>query len=209
VAFRHQGECCYALEGSSFIAGAAVQWLRDSLKMIKSAPEVEPLALEVKKLEEMEHIIFFPYFSGVGSPHWLPDAKASIIGLTRDSNRAHIARATLDGIALSINDLFTAMREDSGLKIDTLKVDGGAVNNQLLMKIQATVSNLTIIRPQVVETTAYGAALAAAIGSDNMTFAQIDQLWKEESQFSPDKDETAFYQAKSQQWKSMIEKCYL
>ena len=101
------------------------------------------------------------------------------------------------------------MREDSGLKIDTLKVDGGAVNNQLLMKIQATVSNLTIIRPQVVETTAYGAALAAAIGSDNMTFAQIDQLWKEESQFSPDKDETAFYQAKSQQWKSMIEKCYL
>jgi glycerol kinase len=209
TAYRHQGKSCYALEGSSFIAGAAVQWLRDSLKMINSAPEIEDLAQEVKSLEEMKHILFFPYFSGVGSPYWLPEAKASIMGLTRDSGRAHIARATLDGIALSINDLFEAMKKDTGIELETLKVDGGAVNNQLLMKIQATVSDMTIIRPQVIETTAYGAALASAIGSGSMTFKQIDQLWKKESEFQPDRDEASFYQTKRHQWHSQIEKCYL
>ncbi|MGZ3809778.1 MAG: FGGY family carbohydrate kinase, partial [Bacteriovorax sp.] len=146
VEYRYKGKACYALEGSSYIAGAAVQWLRDNLKIISKSSEVESLALEVKNLDELKNILFFPFFSGIGSPYWNAEAKASIVGLTRDSNRAHIAFACLEGIALSINDLLMAMRHDTGLAIETLKVDGGAVENNLLMQLQASISETKIIK---------------------------------------------------------------
>lgn len=183
VEYRHKGKPCYALEGSSYIAGAAVQWLRDNLKIISKSSEVEALALEVKNLDELKNILFFPFFSGIGSPYWNSEAKASIIGLTRDSNRAHIAFACLEGIALSINDLLSAMRKDTGLSISNLKVDGGAVENNLLMQLQASISETKIIRPKVIETTAFGAALAAGIGAGLTEFDQLKNIWQKDREY--------------------------
>ena len=135
VAYRDGNQLFYALEGSSYIAGAAVQWLRDNLKSIKSAPEVESLAKNVTNTKEMENILFLPFFTGIGSPHWISDAKAAIVGLTRDTENKHIARACLEGVALSINDLISSMEKDFGQKISSLKVDGGACSNNFLSLI--------------------------------------------------------------------------
>ncbi|MBT3585533.1 MAG: glycerol kinase GlpK [Halobacteriovoraceae bacterium] len=209
VAYKKEGQLYYALEGAAYIAGAAVQWLRDNLKIIPNAPAVEALAKEVKDLVEMENIMMLPFFTGIGSPYWISDAQAALVGLTRDSGNSHIARACLDGIALSINDLIEAMGKDSGNKVKELKVDGGAVANDLLMTIQATVSQVKVIRPKVTETTAYGAALAAGIGANLIKFSQISELWKEDSQFESKSDEVEFYQRKAIQWKATIQKLFL
>lgn len=157
----------------------------------------------------MKNILFFPFFTGIGSPYWKAEATASIVGLTRDSSKSHIARACLDGIALSINDLIEAMESDTGIKPSSLKVDGGAVNNNLLMEIQATVCSLSIVRPQVIETTAYGAALGAAIGIEIFTKEQIEGLWKEDRTFDSNSSWTNFYNDKKAQWKKTIERIYL
>ncbi len=209
VAYRHEGKSFYALEGSSYIAGAAVQWLRDQLKLFSDSPEVENLANKVTSLKEMEHVLFLPFFTGIGSPYWASDAKASIIGLTRDTNQNHISLACLDGIALSIEDLIRSLKIDSGLDISSLKVDGGAVSNNLLMEIQATVSELEIIKPQIIETTAYGACLASAIGNKTIEFDQISKLWKKDRSFSADSSKSNHYKQKREQWTKTIEKLYL
>jgi glycerol kinase len=208
VEYKHKGKVYYALEGSSYIAGAAVQWLRDNLKIISKSSEVESLALEVKNLDELKNILFFPFFSGIGSPHWNAEAKASIIGLTRDSNRAHIAYACLEGIALSINDLLMAMRKDTGLAISTLKVDGGAVENNLLMQLQASISETTIIKPKVIETTAFGAALAAAIGASITEIDQLKNFWQKDREYKVDENLTAYVKEKKALWESVIQKFY-
>lgn len=209
VEYSHQGKACYALEGSTYIAGAAVQWLRDNLHAIKKSSEVESLANEVKNLNEMEHILFLPFFTGIGSPYWEASAKASIIGLTRDTKNSHIARACLEGISLSINDLIEAIRLDTGLPIKELRVDGGAVENNLLLDIQASVSRLNIIRPKVIETTAYGAGLAAALGAGLIQFNDIKKLWKEDRTFTGVPSWGDYYQQKRQQWSTVIKKLYL
>jgi glycerol kinase len=209
VAFKHKGKASYALEGSCYIAGAAVQWLRDNLNIIDTSPDIEKLANSVNSLEEMEHILFLPYFSGIGSPHWKAEAKAAIIGITRDTSKSHLAKACLDGIALSINDLVQAMADDTQLTLSELKVDGGAVANNLLMNTQATISKLKIIRPKVIETTAYGAALAAAIGLELIDFEKINDLWKKESEFTPTEDLISFYENKSLQWTNVVKKLFL
>lgn len=209
VAFSHKGKPLYALEGSSYIAGAAVQWLRDNLNLFPSSSEVEDLANKVKNLNDMKNLLFLPFFSGIGSPYWAADAKAAIIGLTRDTDRSHISRACLDGIALSINDLVKAMEQDANYKIDSLRVDGGAVANNLLMSIQATVSHLKIIRPQVIETTAYGAALAAAIGHGSLDLTQMSHFWKEDKVFQPELNWTSFYKTKIEQWDDTIKRLFL
>jgi len=206
VAYKIAGQTTYALEGSCYIAGAAVQWLRDNLKLFKESAKVEELARLVKDLNEMEHILFLPFFTGIGSPYWKPDVKAAIIGLTRDTNNTHISRACLDGIALSINDLIDAMKADTGLTISSLKVDGGAVENHLLMEIQATISGTKIIKPKVIETTAYGAALAAAIGNQQLAFADIDDLWKQDVSFKANPNQLSFYTKKKAQWSQYIQK---
>ena len=209
VAYSHKGKSFYALEGSCYIAGAAVQWLRDSLDLIDSAGKIEQLAGQIKKLEEMEHILFLPFFAGLGAPYWRPMGKGAIVGLTRDSGKAHIARACLDGIAFSVNDLIQSMKGDIQDSLSELKVDGGAVINNLLMEIQATVSNLDIVRPQVIETTAYGAALAAGIGSEKIKFQDIDSLQKKDRIFKPNLEQIAFYRKKKEQWHNFITKLYL
>ncbi|MFT6068715.1 MAG: glycerol kinase [Bacteriovoracaceae bacterium] len=209
VAYQRDGKTYYALEGSSYIAGAAVQWLRDNLNLFPSSPDVEDMALKVKNLSEMENILFFPFFTGIGSPYWESEAKAAIVGLTRDTNNHHLSLACLDGICLSIEDLIRSMRSDSGLEIKTLKVDGGAVSNNLLMETQATISNTQIIRPQVIETTAFGACLAAAIGAKIIDIDSLDNLWKEDRVFSPCTEKIKHYEKKKIQWTKTIEKLYL
>lgn len=209
LAYSHKGQPVYALEGSCYIAGAAVQWLRDNLGLIQKSPEIEALASQVKDLNEMENLLFLPFFTGLGSPYWVADAQSAIIGITRDTNNSHIARACLDGIALSINDLIKAMNRDTNINLKSLKVDGGAVSNDLLLTIQASVSQLEIIRPRITETTAYGAALAAALGQEKITLPQMRELWKEDRTFGPDLKWTEFYQRKSQQWDLAIQKLFL
>lgn len=205
VEYRHKGKAVYALEGSSYIAGAAVQWLRDNLKIISKSTEVEPLAREVKNLEELKHIQFFPFFAGIGSPHWNAEAKGALTGLTRDSSRSHIAYACLEGIAMSINDLLSAMKKDTGLAITTLKVDGGAAANSLLMELQATISETTIIRPKVIETTAFGAAMAAAIGAGLTDFEKLETTWKKDREFPIEQDLLPYIKDKKILWNKTID----
>jgi glycerol kinase len=207
VAYKKNGKACYALEGSCYIAGAAVQWLRDNLNIVDDSPSVENLAKTVTDLGEMENLLFFPFFSGIGSPHWKAEAKGSIIGLTRDTNKKHIARACLDGMALSINDSISAIIADSPIKVDEIRVDGGASQNDLLMQIQADVSKRKIIRPKVIETTAYGVALGSVVGLGEVELEKIDSLWKEANSFVP--VENKYIEMKSKQWDEVIKKLYL
>lgn len=209
VAYKENGKAFYALEGSTYVCGAAVQWIRDNLNLVKNSPQIEDLAKQVTNLEEMEHVMFLPFFTGIGSPYWNSEAKAALVGLTRDTNKSHIALACLDGIALSINDLINAMAADINHKIEDLKVDGGAVANDLLMTIQATVSDLKIIRPKIIETTAYGAALAAAIGAGLIDKSKVQELWKEDKVFNKNSKEESHYSMKKGKWTSFIEKLYL
>src|SRR5690606_35147209 len=133
-------------------------------KLITSSPEVETLAKSVTDMNEMEHLLFLPFFTGIGTPYWNSEAKAAIIGLTRDTENKHLALACLEGIALSINDSIQSLIKDGPVKVTSLKVDGGASANNLLMGLQANFSHLKIIRPEIIETTGYGVALGALVG---------------------------------------------
>jgi glycerol kinase len=207
VAYKQNGKPTYALEGSSYIAGAAVQWLRDNLKMFKKSSDVENLAKEVKDLSQMENLVFFPFFSGIGSPYWNADAKGAIIGLTRDTEQKHLARACLDGIALAINDSINALIEDSPASVENICVDGGASMNDLLMQIQADFSRKQITRPEVIETTAFGVALGASVGIGKLSFAEIDKLWKTDKTFQP--VENSYSENKLKQWSEFIHKNFI
>ena len=161
VAWKVGGKVAYAVEGSVFIAGAAVQWLRDGLQLFHESGEVERLAAEV---EDSDGVFMIPALSGLGSPYWAPHAKGLIGGLTRRSTKAHVARACLEGIAYSVADLMTVLGKDAGLRSKKLRVDGGAARNAILMQFQADLMNLIIQRPDDIESTARGAAYAAALG---------------------------------------------
>src|SRR5213079_681565 len=150
----------FALEGSVFIAGAAIQWLRDSLGIIHSADEVEALAASVP---DSGGVTFIPAFTGLGAPHWDPHARGAILGLTRGTTAAHIARAALEAIALQSAEVLDAMRADSGLELTELRVDGAASRNDLLMQIQADVAGVRVVRARLSETTALGAAYLAGL----------------------------------------------
>jgi glycerol kinase len=160
VAWRIGSETTYALEGSSFVAGSAVQWLRDQLGVIKNAGDIEALA---NKVSSTDGVVFVPALTGLGAPHWDPDARGLICGLTRGSSAAHIARATLEGIAFQIAELAQAMANDAGSALKRLRVDGGASMNALLMQFQADLLDVDIDRPSCVETTALGAAYLAGL----------------------------------------------
>jgi glycerol kinase len=162
LGFQTSGKVTYALEGSVFIAGAAVQWLRDGLGIIGSAKEIEALA---RSVPDSGGVSFVPALSGLGAPHWDAEARGLICGITRGTTRAHLARATLDAMALSVNDVVQAMRDDLGQPIARLRVDGGAVENDLLMELQAGVSDMTVERPKDLESTARGAAMLAGLGA--------------------------------------------
>jgi len=173
----------YALEGSVFIAGAAVQWLRDGLKIINSAAETEKLAARVK---DSAGVYFVPAFTGLGAPYWHPDARGAIFGLTRGVTKEHIARATLESIAYQTADVVDAMAADSGVDLKQLRVDGGAVANNFLMQFQADILNIEVQRPLIIETTALGAAflagLAAGVWKDT---SELESLRKTDRIFSP------------------------
>ena len=151
VAWQIGGKMEYALEGSVFTAGAVVQWLRDQLGLIKSAPEIERLA---KRVPDNGGVHFVPAFTGLGAPHWNPNARATISGLSRGTSDAHIARAALEGIAFQVNDVIRAMTADAALPLRELRVDGGASENNLLMQLQSDLLGTRVIRPTVTETTA-------------------------------------------------------
>lgn len=161
----------YAVEGSVFVGGAAIQWLRDGLGIIKSAPEVNELAARVP---DSGGVVLVPAFAGLGAPHWDPAARGTILGMTRGTTAAHIARATLEGIAWEVADLLEAMQKDAGRKISLLRVDGGASASDLLMQIQADAVGTKIERPRNVETTALGAAMMAGLGAG--IWRDVDEL---------------------------------
>jgi glycerol kinase len=162
VAWQLGDEVAYALEGSAFIAGAAVQWLRDGLGLIKSASEIEGLA---RKVESSDGVYFVPALAGLGAPYWDAEARGVVCGITRGTTSAHLARATLEGIAHQVADLVEAMGEDLGRPMGKMRVDGGAAANDLLLTEQARFAALTIERPHDLETTARGAAMLAALGA--------------------------------------------
>ncbi len=160
VAWRLREGTEYAIEGAVFIGGAAVGWLRDGLGVIKSSAEVEPLA---KSVPDSGGVSFVPAFTGLGAPDWDPYARGAIIGLTRGTTVAHLARATLDGVALQVADLLEGMHNDLGEPLAELRVDGGASVNDTLLQIQADVLQIPVVRPKVTETTALGAAYLAGL----------------------------------------------
>jgi glycerol kinase len=177
-----KGKRVYALEGGAFVCGAAVQWLRDGLKMITRAPDVEKLALQVADHSGVE---FVPALTGLGAPHWAPDARGTLTGLTRGTERGHIARATLDAMALQNADILRAMESDLGKRMKPLRVDGGAAANNLLMQIQADVLGRRLIRPQVIETTVAGACYLAGLGVGLWKSpAEVKNIWQAEREFS-------------------------
>jgi glycerol kinase len=183
VAWRLGDRTSYALEGSSFIAGAAVQWLRDGLKVIKRAPDVEALAESVKDSGE---VVFVPALAGLGAPHWRPEARGLFAGIDRSTTVAHLARAVLEGIALQIHDLADAMRHDSGRDIPAFKVDGGAAANNLLMQYQADVLNTPVVRPRNLETTSLGAAFLGGLGAGVWSSPDaIRRAWRADRTFKP------------------------
>ena len=183
VAWKINGITHYALEGSVFIGGAVVQWLRDGLGIIKTSADVEALALKVK---DNEGVYLVPAFVGLGAPHWNQDARGTITGLTRGSTAGHIARAAIESIAYQTYDVLKAMEADSGINIKELRVDGGATENNLLMQFQSDVLNTTVIRPIITETTALGAAYLAglAVGVwENIEALQTQ--WQIDKKFTP------------------------
>jgi glycerol kinase len=176
----------YALEGSIAIAGALVQWLRDNLGLIKSAPEIEAMALTV---EDSGGAYFVPAFSGLFAPYWRSDARGALVGLTRYINKGHIARAVLEANAYQAYDIVEAMNKDSGVELNKLKVDGGMVANELLMQFQSDILNVPVIRPSVTETTALGAAYAAGLAVGYWSdFDDLRKNWSVDKTWEPGMD---------------------
>ncbi len=206
VAWKIGNKMTYALEGSVFICGASVQWLRDNLKFIEKSSDIEKLAREV---EDAGGVEFIPALSGLGAPHWQPEARGVICGLTRGTTRAHIARATLEAMALQNADVLIAMQNDLKKKLKKLKVDGGASENDLLMQIQADYLNTVTIRPSSVETTSLGAAYLAGIGVGMWRdIKDIQRIWKEDRQFLPDITPRA-RKLRFEQWHKAIKRATL
>ena len=182
VGYRLDGKTTYAMEGSIFVAGAAVQWLRDGLGLINSASETEALA---SGLDDNRGVYLVPAFTGLGAPHWDPDARGALFGLTRDSGPAEFVRAALESVCYQTNDLLTAMSND-GAKIDTVRVDGGMVNNQWLIQFLSSILNINVQRPYQTETTALGAAYLAGLQCG--VYQSLDDLsknWREDVSVSP------------------------
>ncbi|MGM9647544.1 MAG: glycerol kinase GlpK [Eubacteriales bacterium] len=182
VGWKIGDDITYALEGSVFNAGSAIQWLRDELKLISSAPECDQLAEQV---ENSGGVIFVPAFTGLGAPHWDMYARGALLGVTRGSNRCHICRAVLEGIAYQSAELIAAMQTASGIPIHSLKVDGGASVSTPMMQFQADLLNITVDRPAVIESTALGAAMLAAIGAGLSTQEELAKVRVSDHRFTP------------------------
>jgi len=191
------GQTQYALEGSVFMAGAIVQWLRDGLGIIDSSDEIEALAQSVPDTGD---VYLVPAFTGLGAPHWDSEARGTLLGLTRGSSRAHIARAALESIAFQTADLITAMEADAGQPITELRVDGGGARNSLLMQFQADLLGVPVLRPRNTETTAFGAAALAGLGCGFWrSRAELASLWQLDRRFEPQMN-TSEVRARRARW---------
>ena len=192
---------CYALEGSVFMAGATVQWLRDGLQIIQSASEIEALAASVPDTQD---VYLVPAFAGLGAPDWDGHARGTLVGMTRGTTRAHIARAALEAIALQTADVFDAMGQDAGVPLRELRVDGGASRNDLLMQLQADYLGVPVLRPALTETTAFGAAGLAGLASGLWAGAdELSSLWRLQRRFEPRLPE-AGRRAKLARWREAV-----
>ncbi len=203
VGWQLGGRPTYALEGSAFVAGAAVQWLRDGLELFSSAPQVEALAASVP---DSGGVTFVPALTGLGAPHWRPDARGLITGITRGTTKAHLARATLDGIALQIDDILRAMTADLGRPVTEVRVDGGASANDLLMQRQTDFLGVPCVRPRVLETTGLGSALLAGLAVG--VWSSLDEIaaaWSEQARFSPAGDPEELARTR-ERWLAAIER---
>lgn len=203
VAWKRAGVTEYALEGSVFIGGAVVQWLRDGLKLIHSAEDVEPLAASVA---DNGGLFLVPAFAGLGAPHWDARARGVLVGITRGVTAGHVARAALESIAFQVADLLEAMHADAGIELPELRVDGGASRNNLLMQFQADLLGVPVVRPAITETTALGAAFLAALGVGILKGTDaVSQHWKVERRFEPSSNRD-FFQGLKARWRKAVER---
>jgi len=188
IAWQIGGATTYALEGSVFIAGAAIQWLRDGLGLIRSAAESQALA---ESVPDTGGVHFVPAFVGLGAPYWDMYARGTIVGITRGTTGAHLARAALEAIAFQSRDVLEAMAADAGMAVRALRVDGGAAANDFLCQFQADVLNVAVLRPRVIETTALGAAYLAGLGAGVWrSLGEVERRWTLERRFEPRWNET-------------------
>ena len=196
-----QGKCTYVLEGSVFIAGAVIQWLRDNLQIISKSSESEKMAVNCK---DNGGIVFVPSFTGLGAPYWKPDVKGAIFGLTRGTSKEQIVRAALESLAFQTNDVLCAMQEDSAMKIEKLQVDGGASTNSFLLQFQSDITNTKVVRPMIFETTALGAAYLAGLACGFWkNQEEIRQYFQVSAKFIPMMDEQK-RKENLEQWKKAI-----
>ena len=187
IAYGIDGKVYYALEGSIFVSGSAIQWLRDGLRMIDSAPATEDYA---KRVDSTEGVYFVPAFVGLGTPYWDSDARGSIFGLTRGTSKEHFIRATLESLCYQTRDVLEAMEKDSGIKVNNLRVDGGAVKNNFIMQFQSDLLNVGVERPEINETTALGAAYLAGLAVDFWDNKDdIEDRWQLDKEFLPEMEE--------------------
>ncbi len=203
VAWNIEGKTKYALEGSIFVAGSAVQWLRDGIKVIKTSAESETYAIACSSTEG---VYVVPAFTGLGTPYWDDEAKGAIFGITRGTTREHLIRATLESIAFQTNDVIHVMEDECGLELNHLRVDGGASQNDFLMQFQSDILNNQIDKPKTSETTALGAAYLAGLAVGFWTIEDIKKMWKSEKNFVPSMDENKrsyLYEG----WKKAVKAC--
>ncbi|BAS46237.1 glycerol kinase [Staphylococcus schleiferi] len=202
IAYGIDGKVNYALEGSIFVSGSAIQWLRDGLRMINSAPQSEDYA---KRVDSTEGVYVVPAFVGLGTPYWDSEARGAIFGITRGTEKEHFIRATLESLCYQTRDVIEAMAQDSGIDVNNLRVDGGAVKNNFLMQFQADLVNINVERPEINETTALGAAYLAGIATGFWKDkSEISRQWKLEKSFEPamdEKESSRLYKG----WKKAVE----
>ncbi len=205
IAWGLDGTVNYALEGSIFVAGAAIQWLRDELRIIDSSEDSEYMA---RKVPDTNGCYVVPAFTGLGAPYWDQYARGTIVGITRGVNKCHIIRATLDSIAYQVHDVLSAMEADAKLAISSLKVDGGASANDFLMQTQADIVNVPVIRPKCVETTALGAAYLAGLAVGYWTDREdVRKNWASDCVFEPSIDSNE-REARMKGWKKAVKYAY-
>jgi glycerol kinase len=183
IGYQIDGTTYYALEGSIFVAGAVVQWLRDELQIIRESAEVEKLA---RSVDDNGGVYFVPAFTGLGAPHWDQYARGTIAGLTRGANKGHIARAALESMAYQVADVIDAMEADSGIETTELRADGGAAANNLLLQFQSDILDIPVVRPRILETTALGAAYLAGLAVDYWSdMEEVQNQWELDRMFTP------------------------
>ena len=202
IAWQLDGKPRYALEGSVFVGGAVVQWLRDEMKLVSSAAETEAIAASIP---DNGNVYFVPAFTGLGAPHWDMYSRGAVMGLTRGTGRAHIVRAALESIAYQSSDVITAMSSDSGMKSTVLRVDGGASANNFLMQFQSDILGVHVLRPRIIETTALGAAMLAGRAAGIWNDRELSSLSQPDREFTPNMDEAARKDL-LRQWQRAVER---